>query len=571
MSKQLFSKEAITKVQAAILAIIIIVAIVCFTYYASLPPPSPTLPPERKIRKIIIYCMPEGESREEYQSTELFVDEIRKLGLDVEIKPLPWAQLDEIIWYERDKWDATAWYFTSRPERSDPDELLYNCFHSSTAESGYNFFGYKNTELDKLLEAQRSETDIEKRRALVYEIQEKIAEDQPIVFMIAFQDIYVYNKEVWDPKTIVDQKGLGIRNFWTYINATPLTEQKDMILNYNEDVRAINPLYISGVADSWITELIWDRLMRVGPDGLPKPWAAKHVEWINDTTLEVTIREGMKWHDGQPVTVEDVKFSLEVPMGEESPMYKPFVKSIDHIEISSENKLTIYLKEPNAAFLTTCLAKINLIPKHIWEPIIKDLETKPENAEFYQEENPIGSGPFRFLRWKKGEEVVLEANLDHFSPPKMRRWIARLVTNPEVALRQLETKEINFLATYVGDYDVLVERVKQFNFLEPVATTTLAVRFLALNNRRPPFDDPVMRKAIAMVCPKQLLIEAVYKGFAVPADSIISPALEFWYNPNLPKYPYNVEQARALLKANGYEWDEEGRLYYPEGKTEQLG
>src|SRR5262249_24099811 len=153
-------------------------------------------------------------------------------------------------------------------ERSDPDEIVYNLFHSSTAQTGYNFVGYNNPAYDRVAEQQRQATNQEERRALVRQAQELINQDQPYAFLVHPFNIGAFNKTIWDPASIVTESGVGIRNFWTFIQANPLTAQKTMVLNSNFPLLAVHPLYISGASDSWVTELIWDRLARVGPDGL---------------------------------------------------------------------------------------------------------------------------------------------------------------------------------------------------------------------------------------------------------------------------------------------------------------
>ena len=92
---------------------------------------------------------------------------------------MPWEQMSDIVWYQRDNWDATAWQMVGRPERSDPDEILYNLFHSSTAEKGYNFVGYINPDYDAVVEAQRNEIDQAKRKKLVFKAQEILAPTSP--------------------------------------------------------------------------------------------------------------------------------------------------------------------------------------------------------------------------------------------------------------------------------------------------------------------------------------------------------------------------------------------------------
>ena len=278
-----------------------------------------------RIRKIVIVSGAQAADPQEFQAAQLIAQEWRKLGLEVEVRGLPRPQVSDIVWYNRDKWDVTMWRMVGRPERSDPDELIYNLFHSSTREKGFNFVGYQNPNYDKVAEAQRSEIDQAKRKVLVHQAQDMIMADLPYLFLVYPKNVVAYSSNVWKKDTIVDQSGIGVRNFWTFIGATPAGSQKDMVLNAAEALNAVNPLYISGAIDSWVTDLVWDRLMRVGPDGLPKPWSAESVTFVDPTTVEAKLRPGQTWHDGKPLTVEDVIFSFEAPAGDKSPMYKPFV------------------------------------------------------------------------------------------------------------------------------------------------------------------------------------------------------------------------------------------------------
>jgi peptide/nickel transport system substrate-binding protein len=402
----------------------------------------------------------------------------------------------------------------------------------------------------------------------VREAQAILAADQPNMMLVHPKSTYAFNTAVWKADSVVDQGGLGIRNTWTYMALDPVGDKRDIVLNSSDTVRAINPLYITGGTDSWITELLWDRLMRVGPDGLPQLWAASAYEWVDTTTIKVTLREGMKWHDGQPVTAEDVKFSFEAAGSGEAPMYGPFVKSITAIEISG-NDITFKLASPSAAFLTASLAKINLIPKHIWEPVIEDQKTKETNAESHQEPTPIGSGPFKFTSWAANEEVVLSANPDHFNKPKADRWILRIVPNVEAALGMLKSGEINFLSDFPGDPSVLTTAAAADPNLTVVSTVDIGFRYVAFNHRRPPFNDAAFRNALSMAVDRRLIVGAAFKGFAVPSNSVVSPALTFWHNEETSTMEAGIDKAKALLDAAGYKV-EGGKLHYPAGVTETL-
>jgi peptide/nickel transport system substrate-binding protein len=527
--------------------------------------------PERVIRTLEILTRPQASSPDEFETANLILEGMKQLGISAELNVMPWEQMADIVWYDRENWDMTGWQMAARPERLDPDEFVYNLFHSKNITDGYNFVGYNNPEYDSIAEQQRVEINQDARKELVYKAQEIVANDVPYFFNVNATLNYVFNNEVFEESSIKEMAGLGIKNFWTYIHATPKGDQKDFILNSNDNIQAVNPLYISGAVDSWVTELVWDRLMRMGEDGLPKPWAAEKVEWVSNTEVKVTLHDGMKWHDGKPVTAEDVQYSFEVPLTDEVPMYKPFVENIEKIDVNDDLTLTFTLKAPYAAFETASLAKINLIPKHVWEPIIEDLKTKPENAESYQEEVPIGSGPFKFSNWKFSEELVLDANKEHFAAPKIDRWIVRIVPNMEASLGMIQNGEINFLATYLGDAQLLQQKVDETSSLTMVSSTDLGFRFFAPNLRRAPFDDVAFRRAIAAIIDRDLLVEAIWKGYAEASDSIISPALDFWKNPDLNYPSGGVEEAKKILAEAGYEWDKDGKLLYPEGKTEQIG
>ncbi|MBC7078259.1 MAG: hypothetical protein H5T92_08145, partial [Synergistales bacterium] len=164
---------------------------------------------ERVIRKLVVLSRTQGEAPHEFETLKLLTEDMKKLGLDVELRIIPWDQLMDVVWYQRDKWDMTGWDMIGRPERSDPDEFLYNMFHSSTAKDGYNFPGFTNPEYDKVVEQQRSTIDREQRRQLVFKAQEIIAQDVPIAFFTYPKMPFVFNSKVWDSNTMVDAAGLG--------------------------------------------------------------------------------------------------------------------------------------------------------------------------------------------------------------------------------------------------------------------------------------------------------------------------------------------------------------------------
>ena len=104
------------------------------------------------IRELTLISRAQAANPSQFQAAELIAQAWRKLGLDVKVQGLPRPQQSDAVWYNRDTWDLTMWQMVGRPERSDPDELIYNLFHSSTSEKGYNFVGYVNQEYDQIAE-----------------------------------------------------------------------------------------------------------------------------------------------------------------------------------------------------------------------------------------------------------------------------------------------------------------------------------------------------------------------------------------------------------------------------------
>ncbi len=523
-----------------------------------------------RVRKIVLLSDPQGSAPAAYQAAQLAAQAWRQLGLEVEVRPLPRQQQSQIVWYERQRWDTTMWRMVGRPERSDPDELVYNLFHSSTANAGFNFVGYTNPEYDRIAEAQRSAVDAAERKRLMIAAQTTIDRDQPYAFLVHPENIGAFNKTIWDPASIVTQSGVSIRNFWTFVAANPLTAQKTMVLNARFNLIAVHPLYVSGATDSWVTDLVWDRLARVGPDGLPRPWAAESITADGDRAFNVTMRDGMKWHDGRPVTIDDVIFSFEAPaQGNSVPMYKPFVADIARVERTATRTIRFSLKQPNASFVTSSLAKINLVPKHIWEPILLEVAGKSESIERVKDPSTVGSGPFRLMRARLNEEIVLDKFADHWSAPRMDRWILRVIPNPEATLAMLRSGELSFLADYGGDPELLMQLAQQNPAIDVRREIDIGFEFIAFNNRRAPFTDANFRRALSMSLDRKLMVEAAWNGFAVAANSHVSPALKAWHAEAVDNPRTGIAVARQILEQAGYRVMG-NRLHYPAGTKEAL-
>ena len=532
---------------------------------------------------IIVHSVTQAERPIEYETTRLVVENMRELGLDVEHRAVPWAQLIDEIWYTRtgdDAWEMTYWRMVGRPERSDPDEFTYNLFHSSVRDGGYNFIGYNNPDYDALAEAQRVEVaDKEARLDIICEAQQIIRNDMVNAYFVHPLTPQVVNTQVFNPDSVVTQAGIGVHNFWTWIGIEPTGDETTLTTSTTSFLNSFNPLEIAGDAPSRVTEMTWDRLMRINPIGVAEPWAAEKVTWEDSLNVVVTLRAGMTWHDGEPVTSEDAAYTFEAALAgttqtdedgnesfrAEAPDYYPFARNVANIEIIDDLNVRYTLHTPSAAFETSSLAKLNLIPEHIWRPIIDDLLTKDDaDVDSIQEDIPIGSGPFKYVAFDVNEFVLLEAFDDHWARPKIDAWLMNVLPNQEATLGQIQSGEMNFLWEWPGDPGVLQDIVDSNEQLDLFSAISIGFQYFAFNVRYAPFDDVNFRQAVAHAIPQQFIIDNIYNGFAAPADSFVSAALEYWRQcDDLPTYDFSIEGARQLLADAGYSWDDDGRLHYP--------
>ena len=157
-------------------------------------------------------------------------------------------------------------------------------------------------------------------------------------------------------------------------------------------------------------------LFRIAPSGKAEPWAAESYKIVDPTTIELKLRQGMKFHDGVEVTADDVKFTLDYHTQWKAPFFVDSLKHLESVEKTGKYGITLKLKDPYAPFIPNLLGAIFILPKHIWQDIPEKVDVSdPLN---YPNEKPIGSGPFKFDYWDRGRELKVSAFKEHFSAPK---------------------------------------------------------------------------------------------------------------------------------------------------------
>lgn len=257
------------------------------------------------------------------------------------------------------------------------------------------------------------------------------------------------------------------------------------------------------------------------------------------------LRDGIRWHDGEPLTVEDVVFTIRY--FKKHPYRWVPMEAIAGAERRGPREVAVKLVKPYAPFLAYVGGTMPIIPKHIWEKV-QDPRT------FSSPEAFIGSGPFRFMDFSKAKGTYLfEANPDYFlGKPVVDRLIYVKAGKPLMTLLSGKADLVNIkpdMAEPLRDRGMVVlENQRGWN------------KKLMINHRKPPFNDRRFRQALAYAIDQQEIIDKAHRGFGTPASfGLLSPDHEF-YNPETPDYPHDPQQAEALIESLGYRKTPEGMV-----------
>ncbi len=405
----------------------------------ALPALAQDLPAERLVPSMGLLGTTADYSPQRYNMQRMIVTSWKKLGINAYNDPTKYEAMIKRAFRSK-QYDTYIINWSPKLVRLEPNVFLRTMLISENAGwDGINVSGYQSQAYDKLADAQKVALNTKDRKAIVDFIQEFLYERQPHYAFMHHKILRAYNQEKF--KDIILAPGTGPWSFWTDWSATPTGSQRVFRQASPADFKTLNPIMAQLITDQWLMEHIYDSLMRIGADAKPQLWAATKYEWLDGTTIDVTVREGMTFHDGKPVTLEDIRFSFEY--SRKSGYLLSFLQNLESVEIMDGNKLRFKLKEPDAGFIFTVLCQVYILPQHIWGAI--------DNPATFANENPIGSGPFKFNYYRRDEELSLNAFKEHFAPPKNDGFLHVVYGNIEAIVGALERGEIDSTAAPVLD------------------------------------------------------------------------------------------------------------------------
>jgi peptide/nickel transport system substrate-binding protein len=295
-----------------------------------------------------------------------------------------------------------------------------------------------------------------------------------------------------------------------------------------------------------IGNLIHEGLVRKHPDGHYVPALAKSWEILNDgLIIKFTLNERAKFHNGEPVTANDVKFSFERGMRPELKfrLLGPFRQTIDRIEVIDNHHLTIYFKVPFPGLFEYSAQFFGIVPKAYVE--------KVGDAEFAK--HPIGAGPFKWVDYQQDVFIKAEAVADHYrKPPTVKTLEFKFAVDDATLMAMFKAGEADLVQLPLAIYkDVMNDPKLKVVWAKYFAGFPIVFADLAFPNEPSPFHDVRVRRAASYAINRKAICEKVLHGAAEPWGDVFAP-----YHPgvnlNLKPHPYDPEKAKALLKEAGY-------------------
>lgn len=304
-----------------------------------------------------------------------------------------------------------------------------------------------------------------------------------------------------------------------------------------------------------ISTKMLEGLLTYDVDMNPSPSLATDWEVSEDgLTYTFTLRPDVRWHDGEPFTSRDVAFSAMEVWKEMHPRGRAIYRFLEEVETPDDLTAIFRLSEPSPVLLSALHAyESQILPAHIYEGT--DIQENPANAA------PIGTGPFRFVEWERGQYVILERNEDYWDEgkPWLERIIFRIIGDASARSAALENGTID-----IGYFSpVSLSEAERLDALENIEVTTDGYEyaspmfFMELNLRKEPLNDKVVRQAMAHAIDRDFIINNIFLGYANPATGPIQQASRF-YNPNVRQYPYDPDLANQMLDEAGYERGADG-------------
>jgi peptide/nickel transport system substrate-binding protein len=312
-----------------------------------------------------------------------------------------------------------------------------------------------------------------------------------------------------------------------------------LVIAQGADAPSLDPHATNDQPSANIMKQVYDRLIHQTEDLVLQNGLAESYKVISDTVYEFKLRPNVKFHNGETLTSNDVKFTFTRMFEKKAPAAFLF-DALDRIEIIDSLTFRFILKKPFAPFIT-----------HLGHPsssILNEKATKAAGDDYGRK--PVGTGPFQFTEWKSGDSITLTRFENYYQGPARTKTV-RFRFIPENATRSIaiETGEVDIVfGVSPDDWD----KLNSLPEVDALRRTGLSSVYLGMNAAKKPFDDVRVRRALNLAVDTVGATRIAYAGgFATPAKGVMPPSV-LYSKTDLPGYGFNQAEAKRLLTEAGY-------------------
>jgi ABC-type transport system substrate-binding protein len=340
-----------------------------------------------------------------------------------------------------------------------------------------------------------------------------------------------------------------------------------------EEPKSLN-LWLAG--DAWsnhVLQLFYQQLYVNRPGDLKKvPWLASEQPVYDPQALAYTVAlRPARWSDGSPLTAHDVVFTAQLIRQLKVPRFYSLWSTVKTVEALGDNQVRFVLSRPDASFTSRTLAT-PIVQKKQWEPILKQcLASQKPLASLLRAEvkDPASGGPFMLKSWRRGVFIYLERN-PHFFGQGLEIDGRRLGPHIKgILFKVYGTSDAAILALRKGSIDLYWNNV-QPGYLREISgdpaiqvfhNRKSALYFMGFNLRRPPFDDPALRRAVAMLVDKRFIVSRVLQDSGEVMPALVAAGNAFYHLDQVAPYDQElsrgerIQKAYEILVAAGYTWE----------------
>lgn len=273
-----------------------------------------------------------------------------------------------------------------------------------------------------------------------------------------------------------------------------------------------------------------------------QPALATAWEAVDDHTWRIELREGVTWHDGEPFTAEDVKFTFERVAGDPLLVRHAYYRHIEEVEIVNDYEVLIHTSRPDP-IMPSNLARngASVIPQHYYEEVGVDVASR----------TPIGTGPYRFVEYRTDDRLILEAYDGYWGgQPAYDQAVFRMIPEGSTAVSELLTGGVDIVSSVRITELPRVENSDAARIVPVNGNTVFMISFDTSPDV--PTGDVRVRKAVDLAIDNELYAEVLQGGYGVPVLGRVSPSTTASPQELYDTYNYDVEAARELLAEAGY-------------------